>query len=140
MGLFNKKKPELETPVTQTEQDTSVGTAADVEAVMKKYDRESNTRVWEGAPSLVIRALMALFAAYTIVDTVFLSILPQRRLPIFMGVLLFIGFLTVPARKGESRVNHMPWYDIILLIVGPGAYFFYAINAEKVINMSAMVM
>ena len=140
MGLFNKKKPELETPVTQTEQDTSVGTAADVEAVMKKYDRESNTRVWEGAPSLVIRALMALFAAYTIVDTVFLSILPQRRLPIFMGVLLFIGFLTFPARKGESRVNHMPWYDIILLIVGPGAYFFYAINAEKVINMSAMVM
>ena len=140
MGLFNKKKPELETPVTQTEQDTSVGTAADVEAVMKKYDRESNTRVWEGAPSLVIRALMALFAAYTIVDTVFLSILPQRRLPIFMGVLLFIGFLTFPARKGDNRVNHMPWYDIILLIVGPGAYFFYAINAEKVINMSAMVM
>ena len=140
MGLFNKKKPELETPVTQTEQDTSVGTAADVEAVMKKYDRESNTRVWEGAPSLVIRTLMALFAAYTIVDTVFLSILPQRRLPIFMGVLLFIGFLTFPARKGDNRVNHMPWYDIILLIVGPGAYFFYAINAEKVINMSAMVM
>ena len=140
MGLFNKKKPELETPVTQTEQDTSVGTAADVEAVMKKYDRESNTRVWEGAPSLVIRTLMALFAAYTIVDTVFLSILPQRRLPIFMGVLLFIGFLTFPARKGDNRVNHMPWYDIILLIVGPGAYFFYAINAEKVINMSALVM
>lgn len=140
MGLFKKKKPELETPVTQTEQDTSVGTAADVEAVMKKYDRESNTRVWEGAPSLVIRALMALFAAYTIVDTVFLSILPQRRLPIFMGVLLFIGFLTFPARKGDSRVNHMPWYDIILLIIGPGAYFFYAINAEKVINMSALVM
>lgn len=140
MGLFKKKKPELETPVTQTEQDTSVGTAADVEAVMKKYDRESNTRVWEGAPSLVIRTLMALFAAYTIVDTVFLSILPQRRLPIFMGVLLFIGFLTFPARKGDNRVNHMPWYDIILLIVGPGAYFFYAINAEKVINMSAMVM
>ena len=140
MGLFNKKKPEMETPVTQTEQDTSVGTAADVEAVMKKYDRESNTRVWEGAPSLVIRTLMALFAAYTIVDTVFLSILPQRRLPIFMGVLLFIGFLTFPARKGDNRVNHMPWYDIILLIVGPGAYFFYAINAEKVIDMSAMVM
>ena len=140
MGLFNKKKPELETPVTQTEQDTSVGTAADVEAVMKKYDRESNTRVWEGAPSLVIRTLMALFAAYTIVDTVFLSILPQRRLPIFMGVLLLIGFLTFPARKGESRVNHMPWYDIILLIVGPGAYFFYAINAQKVIDMSALVM
>ena len=34
----------------QAEVDTSVGTAADVEEVMKKYDRESNTRVWEGTP------------------------------------------------------------------------------------------
>lgn len=28
-------------------QDADVGTAADVEAVMKKYDRESNVRIWE---------------------------------------------------------------------------------------------
>ena len=31
-------------------EDTSVGTAADVEEVMKKFDRESNVRVWEGVP------------------------------------------------------------------------------------------
>ena len=140
MALFKKHKTEPVPPEDTGAHDTSVGTAADVEAVMKKYDRESNTRVWEGAPSLVIRALMALFAAYTIVDTVFLSILPQRRLPMFVGLILLFGFLTFPAKKGDERVNHMPWYDIILLIVGPGAYFFYAINAEKVINMSAMVM
>ena len=41
-----------------------VGSAADVEAVMKKYDRESNTRYWEGIPKLVIQILMAAFAAY----------------------------------------------------------------------------
>ena len=28
---------------------------------MKKYDRESNTRVWEGLPKLVIRWLMVAF-------------------------------------------------------------------------------
>ena len=54
-----------------------VGSAADVEAVMKKYDRESNTRYWEGIPKLVIQILMAAFAAYSIIDTVFLSVLPQ---------------------------------------------------------------
>ena len=37
-----------------------VGSAADVEAVMKKYDRESNTRYWEGIPKLVIQILMRL--------------------------------------------------------------------------------
>ena len=55
MGLFKKKMPEQEIPAAETEHDTSVGTAADMEAVMKKYDRESNTRIWEGTPKLVIR-------------------------------------------------------------------------------------
>lgn len=117
-----------------------VGSAADVEAVMKKYDRESNTRYWEGIPKLVIQILMAAFAAYSIIDTVFLSVLPQRRLPIFIGMILLIGFLTFPAKKGDGRVNHIPWYDILIMVLGSGAYFFYAINAEKVIQMSARVM
>ena len=107
---------------------------------MKKYDRESNTRYWEGIPKLVIQILMAAFAAYSIIDTVFLSVLPQRRLPIFMGMILLIGFLTFPAKKGDGRVNHIPWYDILIMVLGSGAYFFYAINAEKVIQMSARVM
>lgn len=31
--------------------DNDVGTMEDVDAIMKKYDRESNTRVWEGLPA-----------------------------------------------------------------------------------------
>ena len=80
MGLFKKKDTEKDLLAHQAEQDASVGTAADVEAVMKKYDRESNTRSWEGTPKLLIRILMAAFAAYSIVDTVFLTVLPQRHL------------------------------------------------------------
>ncbi len=120
--------------------DTSVGTAADVEAVMRKYDRESNTRFWEGWPNRIIRWLMAAFAVYCIVDTLLLTTLQERRLPIFVGLILFFGFLTYPARKGDTKVNYMPWYDIVLLIAGPGAFFFYAVNADKVIQMSARVM
>ena len=120
--------------------DTSVGTAADVEAVMRKYDRESNTRFWEGWPNRIIRWLMAAFAVYCIADTLLLTTLQERRLPIFVGLILFFGFLTYPARKGDTKVNYMPWYDIVLLIAGPGAFFFYAVNADKVIQMSARVM
>ena len=128
-------------PPAQTDvHDTSVGTAADVEAVMKKYDRESNTRVWEGLPKLVIRWLMVAFSVYCIIDTVFLSTRQEVRLPVFVGLILLFGFLTFPARKGDERVNHMPWYDIVLLIAGPGAYFFYAVNAQNVVQMSARVM
>lgn len=140
MALFKKHKTEPVPPEDTGAHDTSVGTAADVEAVMKKYDRESNTRVWEGVPKLVIRWLMVFFSLYCIIDTVFLSTMQEVRLPVFVGLILLFGFLTFPARKGDERVNHMPWYDIVLLIAGPGAYFFYAVNAQNVIQMSARVM
>ena len=78
---------------------------------MKKYDRESNTRVWEGRPSWLISALMAAFSLYCIIDTVFLTTLTEIRLPVFVGLILLLGFLTFPARKGDERVNHLPWYD-----------------------------
>ena len=140
MALFKKHKTEPVPPEDTGAHDTSVGTAANVEAVMKKYDRESNTRVWEGLPKLVIRWLMVAFSAYCIIDTVFLSTRQEVRLPMFVGLILLFGFLTFPAKKGDERVNHMPWYDIVLLIAGPGAYFFYAVNAQNVVQMSARVM
>ena len=132
--VFSPKENETE------REDQSVGTAADVEALMKKYDRESNTRIWTGTPKQIIRAIMALFAVYCIVDTVFLTTLTEIRMPIFMGMIILLGFLLFPARKGEVRVNHLPWYDILLMVVGSGAYFFYAANAMTVIRLSARIM
>ena len=69
----------------------------------EKYDRESNTRVWEGLPKLVIRWLMVAFSVYCIIDTVFLSTRQEVRLPVFVGLILLFGFLTFPARKGDER-------------------------------------
>ena len=51
------KDPNLNAPET----DTSTGSAADVEAVMRKYDRESNTRVWVGRPKLIVGCILAAF-------------------------------------------------------------------------------
>ena len=120
--------------------DADVGTAADVEAVMKKYDRESNIRVWTGTPKLLIRLVMVAFSLYCIIDAVFLTTLPEIRLSVFMGMIVFLGFLTFPVKKGVERPNHMPWYDIILLILGSGAFFFYAANAMEAIRLSARII
>ena len=81
MGLFKKKAPQEPVLPVNEVHDESTGTAADVEAVMKKYDRESNTRVWEGAPKWIISILMAVFSVYCIIDTVFLTTLTEIRLP-----------------------------------------------------------
>ena len=51
----NPNDPNLNVP----DFDTSTGTAADVEAVMRKFDRESNTRVWEGKPKVIVSVILA---------------------------------------------------------------------------------
>ena len=133
------KKKEKETVIIE-EYDDSVGTAADVEAVMRKYDRESNQRIWEGTPKIIVGAIMAAFAVYCIIDAIFLTTLPERRLAIFVGMIVLLGFLTFPVKKGIMRPNHIPWYDIIIMVLGSGAYFYYAIRAMDVIRLSARIM
>ena len=116
--------------------DTGIGTAADVEAVMKKYDRESNTRMWEGAPKLLVRCIMVAFSLWSIYITLFSTALPEFRLSCFLAAVLIMGYLNFPARKNHVKVNSMPWYDILIMVLGAGAFFYYAFNAERIIKLS----
>jgi len=84
-----------------------VGTAADIEAVMKKYDRESNVRIWEGKPKLVISLILAFFSLFCIYVTLFANFLEQVRLTSFMGLIIIMGFLTYPPKKSQLRVYHI---------------------------------
>ena len=133
---FWKKGSKVSVNTAPVMEDGSVGTAADVEAVMKKYDRESNTRLWEGIPKVVIRWIMVLFSVWSIYVTLFSNALPEVRLSLFVGMVLVMGFLNFPARKDHVKVNSMPWYDIIIMVLGSGAFFYYAINAQEIIKLS----
>ena len=133
---FWKKGSKASVNTAPVMEDGSVGTAADVEAVMKKYDRESNTRLWEGIPKVVIRWIMVLFSVWSICVTLFSNALPEVRLSLFVGMVLVMGFLNFPARKDHVKVNSMPWYDIIIMVLGSGAFFYYAINAQEIIKLS----
>ena len=133
-------KKEAKVPVdTAPVDDTGVGTAADVEAVMKKYDREANVRIWEGTPQLVIRLLMVFFSAYSIYVTLFSRAMREVRLTTFLGMILIIGYLNFPARKGSARVNHIPWYDVLLMGAGCAGFFYYRFNAMDILMTATKI-
>ncbi len=113
-----------------------IGTAADVEAVMKKYDRESNVRIWEGTPKLVIRCLMALFSVYCVVNTLTFRGMFQISLTRFLAMILIIGYLNYPARKGDVRPNTLPWYDILIMVLGAGPLIYYSLNAVSLVRLA----
>ena len=125
MALFSKKKtPEVEAPM-------------DLDAVMKKYDRESNTRVWEGKARIAVNCMLAAFSLFCIYVTLFTSWLEEIRLTSFMAFVIFIGYLVFPAKKGQQKVNYMPWYDVVLMVLGTGAFLYYTVNAMSIIQQGS---
>ena len=125
MTLFKKKRqPEAIEPM-------------DLDAVMKKYDQESNVRIWEGTPKILVSAVLAIFSLFCIYVTLYATWLEELRLTTFVAFIIFIGYLVFPAHKGTQKVNHMPWYDVVLMLLGTGSFLYYAINAKTIIQQGS---
>ena len=129
--------PDKNTPATAS--DDAQNIAADVDEVMRKYDRESNTRIWSGWQAVVIKVFMAAFALLCICMTLFSTAMPEIRLPGFMGFIVLAGFLNFPASKHHVKPNYLPWYDILLMVIGAGCFFYFAFNAMTMIKLATRI-
>ena len=124
MNLFRKKEQPQE--------------PMDLDAVMKKYDRESNVRIWEGKPRIVVNCILACFSLFCLYVTLFASWLEELRLTTFVAWIVFLGFLVFPARKSNQKVNHIPWYDVVMMVLGSGAFLYYSVNAMSIIQQGSI--
>ncbi|MDD4688807.1 MAG: TRAP transporter permease [Eubacteriales bacterium] len=111
----------------------------DLETVMKKFDRESNTRIWEGKPKFFVSCILVFFSLFCMYVTLFASWLEEIRLTSFVGFIVLIGYLVFPAKKGTQKVNSMPWYDIVAMIFGTAAFFYFTFNAKDIIQQGSIL-
>lgn len=109
------------------------GVNDNVDSVMRQYDRESNTRIWAGKPRIIVNIILAAFSLYAIYCALFAVMLDEVRLTSFIGAVVIMGYLTYPASKHHVRENYIPWYDITLLVLGAGAFFYFCFHAENII-------
>ena len=135
--MDDETEREKQAAAADVEADVNVADAVD--EVMKKYDRESNTRIWEGKPKLVVKTIMALFSLYCIIVTLFVSGLLEVRLTMFLGLILIIGYLNYPVKKGYMKVNYIPWYDLVIMVLGAGSFFYFAANAKDILLKATKV-
>ena len=122
--LFKKKAPVEQAPM-------------DLDAVMQKFDRESNTRIWEGKPKVVVSCLLAVFSLFCLYVTLFATWLEELRLTTFVAYILLLAYIVYPAKKGKQKANFIPWYDVLLMICGVGAFVYFAINAMTIIQQGS---
>ena len=136
MPLFGKKvkDPEVEFGIDEIAAEESTDVEADVQAVMEKYDREANVRVWDGVPKIVVRYMLVAFAVYSILLNFGLNWETRVERASFVGILVFLTFIVFPAQKGaRKKLNYIPWYDVILAVLGGGSYFYFVFNLDKII-------
>ncbi len=110
---------------------------ARVDDVMKKFDRESNVRLWEGVPKLIVNGLLVAFSLFCIYVTLWGTFLEEVRLTSFVACIVFLGYLIFPAKKGVQKINHIPWYDLILMVLGTGAFLYFMLNAVTIIQQGS---
>ena len=121
------------------ENDADIGTAADVDEIMKKYDRESNVRIWEGVPKQIVRFVLAAFMLFMVYMNLWATWSGQIRRCLFVGMVVLFTFFVYPAKKGNVKPNHMPWYDILLAIVGCIPFFYYVANFNRIVSMGIAI-
>ena len=108
---------------------------ASAEDIMRKYDKESATRIWTGVPGLVVRCVMAAFSLYCIWSTLFSTADIPVRLTAFLGLIVIMGYLTYPVSHHNVNPNSMPWYDVVLMVVGAACFFYYCFNYMTLIKV-----
>ena len=112
-----------------------VQAAGDMSAdqIMRQYDKESATRVWTGVPARIIRYVMSVFSVYCIWSTLFSTADIPVRASAFLGLIILMGYLTYPAAKGSVRPNHLPWYDVVIMLAGAACFFYYCLNYNNMV-------
>jgi TRAP transporter 4TM/12TM fusion protein len=112
----------------------------ETEELIANFDRESNVRRFSGIPSLITKAFLILFTVYVFWVTLFASLPEQVRRSAFLGILIINGYMMYPMRrKMAKRVNYIPWYDIVIGVLGSSAFFYYTFNFRAIIARAVLL-
>lgn len=111
--------------------------------------QEPKYRQYKGATAIVVSTIAVAFSLYHIlyitgfivrvgilldIPRLYRFDLPQH-LAIHLGMILALVFLLMPIR-GKASQQKLPWYDVVLLVVGVGWNFYMLVNYEPLLKRS----
>ena len=68
---------------------------------------------------------MALFSIYCIWSTLFSTAALEIRLTVVPRADRHHGLSDYPPSKKHVHANRLPWYDIVIMVIGAAAFFFF---------------
>ncbi len=125
-----KVKPNSDSPETESFKQLSED---EQQAILQKYDPESNTRSVDGIMKKVIffgLLAFSIFQLYTAIEGQFTAYI-QRS--IHLGFALSLIFLMFPAMKKSIRNRKIPIYDYLLSLLSVGVGLYWPIQYNELV-------
>ncbi len=108
----------------------------EIDRIMSKYDRESAYRSLKDWRGTLISAVCVLFSLLQLYST--WRIIPATHMrPMHVGIVLLLGYLLYPARRG-GRKDTLPWYDAALGLLSLALYLYPVLFFGKIVAQNSL--
>lgn len=107
------------------------------EAVLKKYDRESNTMQYTRLMAKIVSALAITFSVFQLYTAIFGVLDAQLQRAVHLGFGLALSYLLYPALDSWSRQTIHP-LDVILAVLGAAAPAYIVYEYQNLVLRAAM--
>ena len=109
------------------------------EAVLKKYDRESNTVHYAGWPKKIVAAIAITFSVFQLYTATFGVLDAQLQRAIHLGFGLALAYLLYPFRRAWTRDNFFHPIDILFAVLGAAAPAYIVIQYRELVTRAGSV-
>ncbi len=132
--MAKKEVPNKEMMVDTQSDEFAMLSEEEQQAILKKYDPESNTRDVKGIFRHIVFFGLLAFSIFQLYTAIFGQFIPFVQRSIHLGFALSLIFILFPAKKkpGVKR-DKVPFYDIILSLLSVGVGLYWPLNIEKLV-------
>ena len=104
------------------------------DAVLKKYDRESNTVHYAGWPKKIVAALAITFSIFQLYTATFGILDAQLQRAVHLGFGLALAYLLYPCRRAWTRDSFVHPIDALFAILGAAAPAYIVIQYRELVT------
>ncbi|MCG7433578.1 TRAP transporter permease [Lysinibacillus fusiformis] len=112
--------------------------AEEQQAILEKYDIESNVRTVTGIMRHVIFYGLLAFSLFQLYTAVFGQFPAQIQRTIHLGFGLTLIFLLFPARKKAPK-HKIAWFDYLLALLSIGVGSYWSMNYTELVNRNGSI-
>ncbi|KAB0441103.1 TRAP transporter permease [Lysinibacillus fusiformis] len=113
-------------------------TAEEQQAILEKYDIESNVRTVTGIMRHVIFYGLLAFSLFQLYTAIFGQFPAQIQRTIHLGFGLTLIFLLFPARKKAPK-HKIAWFDYLLALLSIGVGSYWSMNYTELVNRNGSI-